>query len=166
MEAQTLIQALTIQFGYTEFVFNANLSELSEEDGLLQPVPGGNCLNWVAGHIVGSRGSILELLGQERPFAPDKYARYERGSDAVVIGEGTVPLAEIMADFLAVGDGLKIGLAGLTREWLGEKAPFSPGNNPKETMGSLLVGLAFHESYHCGQLGVLRRMAGVEGAIK
>jgi len=166
MEAQTLIQALTIQFGYTEFVFNANLSELSEEDGLLQPVPGGNCLNWVAGHIVGSRGSILELHGQERPLAPDKYARYERGSDAVVIGEGTVPLAEIMADFLAVGDGLKIGLAGLTREWLGEKAPFSPGNNPKETMGSLLVGLAFHESYHCGQLGVLRRMAGVEGAIK
>ncbi len=166
MEAQTLIQALTIQFGYTEFVFNANLAGLSEEDGLLQPVPGGNGLNWVAGHIVGSRGSTLELLGQERPFAADKYARYERGSDAVVIGEGTVPLAEIMADFLATGDGLKIGLAGLTRERLGEKSPFSPANNPEETIGSLLVGLAFHESYHCGQLGVLRRMAGVEGAIK
>jgi hypothetical protein len=165
MDAQTLIQTMTIQFGYTEFVFTANLKGISEEDGLKQPVPGGNCLNWVAGHIVGSRGSTLELLGQERSFAKDKYARYERGSDAVVIGEGTVPLAEILADFLATADGLKIGLAGLTRERLGEKAPFSPANNPEETVGSLLVGLAFHESYHCGQLGVLRRMAGAEGAI-
>jgi hypothetical protein len=166
MDAQTVIQTLTIQFGYTEFVFTANLKGLSEDDGLKQPVPGGNCLNWVAGHIAGSRGSSLELLGLERPFAKDKYARYERGSDAVVIGEGTVPLAEIMEDFLALGDGLRIGLAGLTRERLGEKSAFSPANNPEETVGSLLVGLAFHESYHCGQLGVLRRMAGAEGAIQ
>ncbi len=29
-----------------------------------------------------------------------------------------------------------------------------------------MTGLAFHESYHCGQLGVLRRMTGAEGIIK
>ena len=166
MDPQTVIQTMSIQFGYTGYVFTANLEGMSEEDGLNQPSPGGNCLNWVAGHIVGSRGSILELLGQERPFATDKYARYERGSDAVTIGEGTVPLSEIITDFLTAGDGMKIWLAGLTRERLGDKAPFSPANNREETVGSLLVGLAFHESYHCGQLGILRRLAGGEGVIK
>ena len=166
MDAQTLIQTMTIQFGYSEYLFTANLAGMSEEDGLKQPLPGGNCLNWVAGHTVGARGATLELLGQERPFAKDKYAQYERESVAVVIGEGTVPLAEIMTDFLATADGLKIGLAGLTRERLGEKATFSPANNSEETVGSLMAGLAFHESYHCGQLGILRRMAGAEGAIK
>ena len=166
MVAETLIQTLTIQYGYTGFVFAGNLKGLSEEDGLIQPPTGGNCLNWVAGHIVDSRGATLELLGQERPFPADKYARYGRGTDAVTVSKGTVPLGEMLADFAATGDGLKAGLAGLTSERLAEKAPFSPGNNEKETVGSLMVGLAFHESYHCGQLGVLRRMAGAEGIIK
>ena len=166
MDAQTLIQTLSIQFGYIGFVFGGNLKGLSEEDGLKQPSPGGNCLNWVAGHIVGTRGALLEVLGQERPFPADKYARYDRGSEAVTGAEESVPLSEMLADFAATGDGLKAGLAGLTSERLAEKAPFSPGNDEKETVGSLMAGLAFHESYHCGQLGVLRRMAGAEGIIK
>jgi len=166
MDAQTLIQTLSIQFGYTANVYGGTLKGLSDDDALGQPSPGGNCLNWVAGHIVDSRGATLELLGQDRPFPSDKYARYVRGSEAVTGAEGSVPLSEMLADFAATGDGLKAGLAGLTSERLAEKAPFSPGNDEKETVGSLLVGLAFHESYHCGQLGVLRRMAGKDGIIK
>ncbi len=135
MDAQTLIQTLTIQCGYT-------------------------------GHIVDSRGATLEVLGQERPFPADKYARYVRGSDEVVGAEGTVPLSEMVADFAATADGLKAGLAALTSVRLVEKAPFSPMNDEKETIGSLMAGMAFHEAYHCGQLGVLRRMAGAEGIIK
>jgi len=166
VDAPTLIQTLTIQYGYTGYVFAGNLKGMSEEDGLKQPSPGGNCLNWVAGHIVDSRGATLEVLGQERPFPADKYARYVRGSDEVVGAEGTVPLSEMVADFAATGDGLKAGLEALTSAILAEKAPFSPMNDEKETIGSLMAGLAFHEAYHCGQLGVLRRMAGAEGIIK
>ncbi len=44
------------------------------------------------------------------------------------------------------------GLGGLTEAVLASKAPFSPGDNPEETVGSLLAGLVFHEGYHCGQL--------------
>ena len=29
-----------------------------------------------------------------------------------------------------------------------------------------MTGLVFHEAYHAGQLGVLRRVSGQEGAIK
>ena len=166
MDAKTLIQTMTIQYGYTGYVFAGNLKGLTEEDGFKQPSPGGNCLNWVAGHIVGTRGATLEVLGQECPFPGGKYARYVRGSDAVTVSEETVPLSEMLADFTATADGLKAGLAGLTSERLAEKAPFSPGNDEKETVGSLMAGLVFHESYHCGQLGVLRRMAGAEGIIK
>ena len=49
---------------------------------------------------------------------------------------------------------------GTTDERLDEAAPFSPGNNANETVGSLPAGLAFHGSYHCGRLGVLRRLPG------
>jgi uncharacterized damage-inducible protein DinB len=47
-----------------------------------------------------------------------------------------------------------------------EPAPFSPTNNPKETVRSLLATVFFHQAYHVGQTGLLRRIAGKEGAIK
>jgi hypothetical protein len=45
-------------------------------------------------------------------------------------------------------------------------APFSPSKNPKETLRSLLTTVLFHQAYHSGQTGLLRRIAGKEGAIK
>jgi uncharacterized damage-inducible protein DinB len=36
----------------------------------------------------------------------------------------------------------------------------------ESTLGSKLFTFNFHESYHAGQLGILRRMLGKEGAIR
>jgi uncharacterized damage-inducible protein DinB len=166
MNPQTLAEILTVQFGYTGYTFSLNLKGLDNDEALVQPTPGGNCLNWVAGHIVGSRAGILKVLGQESPFEADKYKRYVRGSSPVTKARGTIDLTEIQADFGTTRDALEAGLASLTPERLAEKAPFSPANNESETVGSLLAGLAFHESYHTGQLGVLRRLAGKEGGLK
>ena len=58
------------------------------------------------------------------------------------------------------------GLAALTAEQFAAKAPFSPRDRDDETIGSLLGILVFHQSYHVGQLGVLRRAAGLEGSVK
>jgi uncharacterized damage-inducible protein DinB len=166
MNPQTLTEILTIQFGYTGYTFSLNLTGLDNDEALVQPTPGGNCLNWVAGHIVMSRVGILQVMGQEPPFPATKYQRYERGSAAVTKTKGTVPLTAIQADFAATRGVLAAGLASLTSERLSAKAPFSPANNENETVGSLLAGLAFHEAYHVGQLGVLRRLAGKEGGLK
>jgi uncharacterized damage-inducible protein DinB len=166
MDSQTLAQTLTVQHGYTGYTYSLNLKDLNNDESLRQPSPGGNCINWVAGHVVASRAQILQVLGQELPFEINKYDRYGRGSQPVTKAKGTIPLSEMLADFAATRDGLAAGLAALTRERLAEKAPFSPANNENETVGSLLAGLAFHESYHVGQLGVLRRLAEKDGALK
>ncbi len=93
-------KTLTIQYGYTTYLFGATLKNLADDDALKQPSPGGNCLNWVAGHIVQSRGGTLKVMGQDSPFPADKYARYERGSEAVTGSEGTVPLSEMVVMLL------------------------------------------------------------------
>ncbi len=167
MDPQTFSQTLTIQYGYTAYTFAINLKGLTDADALHQPDPGGNCLNWVAGHIVQARGATLEVLGQERTFPADKYDRYKRDSSQMTDEQdGTVPLSEIVADFGSTQDALQVGLAAMTAEKLAAKASFSPGNDENETVGSLMAGLVFHEGYHIGQLGILRRMAGKEGMIK
>jgi hypothetical protein len=165
MNAETVARVLAIQFNYTAWVITANLKGLSDADALRQPAPAGNCANWVAGHIVHARAGTLALVGAEPPFAAGKYARYDRGSSPVTAGGDAAALAEIVADLAATQEPLLAALPGLTDDALAAKAPFSPGDDANETVGSLLVGLAFHEAYHAGQLGVLRRLGGHEGAV-
>ncbi len=165
MDVRTFQKIAIIQFKYTTWVMGANLKGLTDEQGLQQP-PEGNCLNWVAGHVMQARSGILHLTRQATPFAAGKYERYERGSAPVVEAAGTVPLTEMLTDFMATEEGLKKGIAGLRAEMLAAKAPFSPSNDETETIGSLLAGLVFHEAYHCGQLGTLRRLVGGDGTIK
>jgi hypothetical protein len=45
-------------------------------------------------------------------------------------------------------------------------APFSLGAREHETVESLFYGLVFHEAYHAGQLGLTRRLLGLEAAIR
>ena len=165
MDAHELARMLTIQFRYTTFTFAANLENVSEEDALRQPEPAGNCINWVAGHVVRARAGILGLTGREPPFPADDYARYQRATAPVTAADGALELARMRDDFAATDEPLQAGLAALTDELLAAPAPFSPSDDPRETVGSLLVGLAFHEAYHVGQLGLLRRMTGAKGAI-
>ncbi|MCP4573912.1 MAG: DinB family protein [bacterium] len=166
MNAQTIAQALTVQFNYTGHVTRANLLGLSDADALVQPQPAGNCANWVAGHIAHSRVGVLAMLGSNGPYAADKYQRYSRGSEPMADGEGASPLSEIVADLEATQPAILAALQNMTDEGLAEAAPFSPSGDENETVGSLLVGLAFHEAYHTGQLGVLRRVSGHEGVVK
>ena len=106
------------------------------------------------------------MLGQGLPFPADKYDRYRRSSAPVTDADGTISLFEMQADFAATRKALQAGLEALTTEELAAKAPFSPADDENETVGSLIAVLVFHESYHIGQLGVLRRLAGAAGAIK
>jgi hypothetical protein len=166
MDARELARFLTIQFRYTAFVFKGNLEGLSDADALRQPEPAGNCINWVAGHIVRSRAGIVQVTGAAPPFEPDLYLRYKRSTDPLTAADGAIPLSRMREDFAATGEPLAAGLAGLNDAMLAAPAPYSPGGNPDETVGTLLVGLAFHEAYHTGQLGILRRVAGRPGVIR
>jgi uncharacterized damage-inducible protein DinB len=161
-----LAQTLAIQFNYTAWVFNKAIEDVTHAESLSQPAPAGNCMNWVAGHIAGSRMGMLELLGRESVWDREWRDRYKRGADAVTADDGAADLADIVQAFNASQSLVISALPDLTQERLDEPAPFSPGNDPDETVGSLLAGLAFHESYHCGQLGVLRRLLGKESFIK
>ncbi len=161
-----LAQTLAVQFNYTHWVFTRTLDGVEHADSLVQPAPAGNCLNWVAGHIVASRMGTLELLGRESIWSPEWRARYKRGAAAVTDGADAADLADILRVFAESQLLVTSALPELTHERLEAPAPFSPSDDPDETVGSLLAGLVFHESYHCGQLGVLRRLLGMESIIK
>jgi uncharacterized damage-inducible protein DinB len=165
MNAQALAEILTIQFRDTHWVVLANLKGLADEQYFQAPQGGGNCLNWVLGHLVQARNGALIMLGQDPVIDAGLIDRYQRGSDAVTADDDAVPSVDLRSAFKRSQRGLLTGLDGLTDGAIAAPAPFSPTNDPDETVGSLLAGLLFHEAYHAGQLGVIRRTLGVPGAV-
>lgn len=153
--------------GIVRQVVTLNAEGVSHDESLIQPRPGGNCMNWVLGHLVAVYDKSLELFGEEPAEPEGSLARYQRGS-APLTGPGD---ARDFGELLGLWDGVarshEEGLAALTPEDLAKPAPFSPDGPPREgdTVGSLLATVQFHQAYHAGQLGVLRRIAGKEGAI-
>ncbi len=152
---------IAAQLQYTDYVIRHNADGVTDDEALVQPDPGGNCFNWIVGHILSTRHGFLAVLDQEMVWDEDTRNRYRRSSDPVSgAGNGVIPLSQMLADLVVLQERTVAGLASLDDATLAEKAAFSPGNNPNETVGSLLVILAFHESYHAGQTGILRKLIG------
>ena len=145
-------------FEVDAYAFGVNVKGLSHEDSMVQPPAGGNCLNWVAAHIVASRGAILDLLGEAQVWDTDRNDRFKRGSRPVQDTKDSLPFDSIVADFRRSQERIQAGLARLSDEELLEK-------RGDDTLADKLHFLQFHEAYHIGQAGLLRRMAGKECAI-
>lgn len=157
---------LMMQLEVINGIFQINTEGITHEDSLHQPAESGNCLNWIAGHLVTAYGSILPTLGQEALWGEDLETLYKRGSDPLSSMSGAVDFDEIRRAFSTAHQRLMVGLGNLDEERLSEPAPYSPGNNPDETLGTLLHLIAFHQAYHVGQLGLGRRLVGKVGGVK
>lgn len=141
-----------------------NLEGLTHDESLVKPQAGGNCLNWVLGHVIGVYNDMLPLVGQERLANDDAFQQYKRGSEPIHNGKEAMPLSELIKAWEAVAKRVDAGLPSVRD--LDAPVPFSPTNNPKETVRTLLTTIFFHQAYHSGQIGLLRRVAGKPGAIR
>jgi hypothetical protein len=146
-------------------IVRLNSAGLTQAESLIQPRPAGNCLNWVVGHLLCIYGHALPLLGARPVMDESVLQRYERGSAPIVDAAEARELSELLNAWDETAERIDTGLAGLTLETLDAPAPFSPNSDPKETVRSLLALIFFHQAYHAGQTGILRRIAGKEGAI-
>ena len=159
------LDLLVAQLGFTHFVIKANTSGLRHRDSLVQPAPGGNCLNWVLGHMLVARNEFMEFLGLEPLWDTQEREPYKRAGPPLADPDEAMAFDRLLADLDATQQALTEALGQLPGERLAEKAPSSPTNDPNETVGSLIAGFVFHDAYHAGQTGLLRRIAGREGAI-
>jgi hypothetical protein len=154
--------AVAYQFSLCAFALRRNLDGLSQAESLKALPMGANNVNWIVGHVVRVRNRALALLGRRPLFADGEFSFYEPARSA---SGSPLPLEELVRRFGELQSILVDALASVPPDVLGARAPVSPTNNPNETIGSLLASLAFHESYHMGQLGIARRLLGKRGAI-
>jgi uncharacterized damage-inducible protein DinB len=139
-------------FKYNHLSVNENLKDVTQQESLSEPESGGNSINWILGHIIVNREGIMNLLGLERKY-DEKMDRIYLKTSHIKDDKESVEISSLLKLF---NDSQEIIINALSS--------FDPGKNMNAV--SNIAGYAFHESYHTGQLGLLRRVIGKEGKHK
>src|SRR5215212_2711129 len=105
-------------------VVRLNADGVTHEESLLQPHSGGNCLNWVVGHLVATYESILPALGQKPVMKEGVLKRYARGTPPLRDSAEALEIRELLTAWDEAAERFDAGLAGLTSDVLDRPAPF------------------------------------------
>jgi hypothetical protein len=135
-------------YASNERIFKLTIEGITHEESLKE-MHNCNSVNWILGHIVFIRNSILSQLGL--PLIADESMKevYARGVVKPDMNKA-VSLDKLKKIYEDSQPGIITGLEKIKDEEALEK----------------LTQLGFHEAYHLGQIGLLRKMLGKEGAIK
>ena len=148
------------------FTFNRQtigvICDAFESDDWSRPASadGGNTAHWILGHIATSRRILLRKLGEE--IAEDDWES-EFSMDSSPKGTDGYPSPATLLKTLAASDEQlvqrleQMSDADADEEW-GSKFP-----DGSATIGGGAHFLFFHECYHVGQLGLMRRIVGKPG---
>lgn len=154
---------LTEAFERNVRIIQMQTKGLSQADSLLQMPFRANCMNWVLGHILVNRDSILKSLGEQPLLSDVKIEIYEQESKPLVEeGAGVIPL-ENMLDILQHGQ--ECIAACLTELAPEEFTKEIKVGDKMRTLGERLFFLYFHETYHVGQSEYLRQLAGKDDKV-
>ena len=135
------------------------LKDFTAEDWQVQDSCGHNP-RWVVGHLATYRNRVVALIGLQVPPAPWE-AAFARGTSPADV-PADLDMAEVVAAFHAAHTLIMAHLDDLTPEFLSQPAGRRLPDG-SEDLGGAIRFLAWHEAYHLGQLGLLRRMAGKPG---
>ena len=157
-DADSLIQS----FRATYWLITHQARSVTHEESLLQLPFRANCMNWIVGHLVMERDFVLTLLGEEPVWAEEEYLLYRTNSKPILPGSKAVRFEKILKDLEISQQRILGALERLHPERLESPASIDGKDGPIST---LIAGYHWHETYHCGQLEILRQLAGKDDKV-
>ncbi|HKF50265.1 MAG TPA: DinB family protein [Terracidiphilus sp.] len=156
--ANSAAAPIAMIFGFSDnFVLQA-LEGLTHEELWRPLTPSNNPLLWVAGHIVQTRATVLQMLGEKADSGWGPL--FDRGAklgDPTDYPSGS-EVARVMGE---ISPRLHAALAALQDEQLNRPASLPiPG---LKTLTDELAFFALHDAYHVGQLAYVRKGLGYPG---
>jgi len=152
------LKTLMGAFGTTDFLMPLILGDLTEEDGRKRARgQEGPSISWTVGHLLSSRVYVLNVLtdGRENPY------EQQYGNASATDGSDYLTLAELQAEWDSVRAQLGEALINTTEEDLDALAP--DGLHAEQLIRDKIVFFAWHEGYHVGVIGALRKAMGYLG---
>ena len=133
------------------------VADLTPEQWLARPNDRSNHVAWIVGHIIWARQIIINRLGGNWACAGlEPFARSTKIDESVSYPAPTALLAQ-WRDSAAALDAI---LFALTPEALAAPAPPGPPSQDGKVSG-FIGAMAWHETYHLGQISYLRSWLGL-----
>ena len=151
------VEPITELLRLNTLLFRNCLVGMTEEASRRRPTPTTNHAAWVAAHVTDSRYFLLTILGAEQPNPIAPYIASANSLDEV---QQWPTLDETHAAWTHAGHALRDRLDTMTGAEL--NVAFTPAFLGEGV--SRLSGLSFlaqHESYHIGQMSLLRTYVGL-----
>ena len=159
-------ETLAYQLELCNHIVDLNTRDISHEESLIAPPKGGSCLNQVLGHLTRTSNMALGTMGQKQPYSMEEFDPYDDRTGVPFSREKALPFDELRRRYKALQEPLVKTIRGMSEEALQAAPKRKMTGAPNETVGTQLATMVFHETYHVGQTGVLRRIAGKPGVVK
>jgi uncharacterized damage-inducible protein DinB len=144
-------------FGTTDFLIPVVLEDLSEEDARKRSRDGeGPSIAWTVGHLMHYRYYVMSMLGDEHVDPAG-----ETFTQAATDGSDYPMLGELQEQWAALGSDFQAALMSKTEEeW---DAQGTGEAHDERSLRDQVTFYAWHEGYHMGALGALRKEMGYPG---
>lgn len=150
------------QYEFNDEMLAALTRDFTEADWGTRQDP-SNAAHWILAHIVRTRRTILRMLGDDVPAEPwEETTKMGSPADGFI----QAPSAkDLLDEFRTLGSRIKERLLAMSggdaAKPLKKKLP-----DGSKTIGEGIQGFfCMHESYHIGQIGVIRRLLGKPGIV-
>jgi uncharacterized damage-inducible protein DinB len=132
------------------------LTEAKPETLDVRPMDRANSIAWIFVHITGSRFLLGKHLGLKNEF---KWAELYNAKDGLAEAGAYPSIDELKEAYGEITSALNSRFEELTDADLDAASPFNvPG--VEESIAGAIAALAFHESYHVGQMAYALRLHG------
>ena len=149
-------ETIAKSFATNTWLIQQRVEGLTHSESLLQLPFQSNCLNWVLGHIVAGRNVALALSGADPVWSIEIQSRYRSGSAPIVGDRDGLPLEALVKGLDETQSRIENALEQCTEQDLEQIRESPRGSQP---LWQHLEGRQWHETYHTGQLQILRNLA-------
>jgi predicted enzyme related to lactoylglutathione lyase len=146
-------KSIAQDFEFHNMLIHRFVDGITHEESVLQLPFEHNCMNWIFGHIVANRSHVLETVGVAHTWREEVRALYHTGTAPITPESPSIRLEKLVAYLDEALHLLKTALVAVSAMYLDE--PHSNYRGEK-TRFEHLTGFHWHESFHVGQLEILR----------
>jgi hypothetical protein len=143
--------------GMCHQVLNAYLSDLSDADLMVRPVPRANHIAWQLGHLIASEHKMLTDAGYEMPDLPEGFAEsYDKETSTSDDPAKFHKKEQYLAWLEQQRTATLAALEAMTQNDLSKPTPESM-HEYAPTIGAAFNLIGIHEMMHAAQFVVVRR---------
>lgn len=151
-------QAIRVGLDMADFVCQAYLADLSDEQLMMRPCEGTNHINWQVGHLIRAEHELISMVAPgQMPALPSGFAeRYAKETATSDDAKSFLPKEQLLSVFKTQRAGTLAALEKLSDADLDKPS----GVDYAPTVGGIFSMQGSHWLMHAGQWVIVRRKVG------